>query len=174
MDYERKKYKQVKSDYQALFKAIRQILLEEDPTGIYAEANPDEYDPGISHIMPHLKACRNADQSKLTGTVMQAISSYADSLFVSAITAFEIAIKHRQQKLTLPLPPLQWYTEVVTFHGIHELPVTGSIAMMSVQLPSLHNDPCDRIIIATAETNGLSIVTCDKLIAQYPQAKILW
>ena len=114
------------------------------------------------------------DQTKLTGTARQAIASHADSLFISAITAFEIAVKHRQGKLSLPLPPLQWYTEALAFHGIHELPVTGNIATMSVQLPPLHNDPCDRIIIATAETNNLSIVTGDELIAQYPQARIIW
>lgn len=115
-----------------------------------------------------------ADQTKMTDAARQAIASHADSLFVSAITAFEIAIKHRQGKLSLPLPPLKWYAEALDFHGIHELSVTGAIAVMSVQLPPLHNDPCDRIIIATATTNNLSIVTVDELIAQYPQAKITW
>lgn len=115
-----------------------------------------------------------ADQSKLTETARDAIAANADSLFISAITAFEIAIKHRQQKLTLPLPPQEWLTQVFEFHGIRELPVTSSIAMLSVQLPTLHNDRCDRIIIATAAMNSLSIVTSDELIAQYPQAKTIW
>lgn len=115
-----------------------------------------------------------SDQKKLSSKAKKEIEKNAQSLFVSAITAFEIAIKCRNGKLELPLPSLYWFTEAVDFHGIREIPVTSSIAVSSVQLPPLHNDPCDRIIIATSQLNAMKIVTCDKLISQYENTEVIW
>lgn len=115
-----------------------------------------------------------SDQKKLSSKAKKEIEKNARALFVSAITAFEIAIKCRNGKLELPLPTLDWFTEAIDFHGIREIPVTSSIAVSSVQLPPLHNDPCDRIIIATSQLNAMKIVTCDKLISQYENAEIIW
>lgn len=115
-----------------------------------------------------------SDQKKLSLKAKKEIEKNARALFVSAITAFEIAIKCRNGKLELPLPSLDWFTEAIDFHGIREIPVTSSIAVSSVQLPPLHNDPCDRIIIATSQLNAMKIVTCDKLISQYENAEVIW
>ena len=115
-----------------------------------------------------------SDQKKLSSKAKKEIEKNAQSLFISAITAFEIAIKCRNGKLELPLPSLDWFTEAIDFHGIREIPVTSSIAVSSVQLPPLHNDPCDRIIIATSQLNAMKIVTCDKLISQYENAEVIW
>jgi len=115
-----------------------------------------------------------SDQKKLSSKAKKEIEKNARALFVSAITAFEIAIKCRNGKLELPLPSLDWFTEAIDFHGIREIPVTSSIAVSSVQLPPLHNDPCDRIIIATSQLNAMKIVTCDKLISQYENAEVIW
>lgn len=115
-----------------------------------------------------------ADQRKLSETAKRQIDNHPDSLFVSAISAFEIALKYRQRKLGLPQPPMDWFTEIMEFHGIRELPVTSSIAILSTQLPPMHNDPADRMIIATAVLNTLTIITCDELIAQYQQVKVIW
>lgn len=114
------------------------------------------------------------DQSQLSKNAIHQLAANPGSLFVSAISAFEIAIKHRQHKIELPMPAMDWFTEIVEYHGIRELPVTSSIAILSVQLPPLHNDPCDRIIIATAEMNALGVITCDGLIAQYDLARVIW
>ncbi len=114
------------------------------------------------------------DQSKLSAKAQQTIEKNSESLFVSAITAFEIAIKHRNKRLSLKLSPLNWFIEALNFHGIKEFPVTSNIAVSAVQLPLLHNDPCDRIIIATAEINAMKILTCDRLIAQYKNVEVIW
>jgi len=116
----------------------------------------------------------SADQKKISKKAKNTIEKNADALFVSAISAFEIAVKARNKKLKLPMSVMDWFSEVLNFHGIHELPVTGHIAISSTQLPPLHNDPCDRIIIATAQTNAMKICTCDKLISQYKEAKVIW
>ncbi|MBF0546840.1 MAG: type II toxin-antitoxin system VapC family toxin [Candidatus Riflebacteria bacterium] len=115
-----------------------------------------------------------SDQKKLSLTAKNEIIKNAQELFVSAISAFEIAVKSRSGKLRLPLLPLDWFSEALDFHGIREIPVTSSIAVFSVQLPLLHNDPCDRIIIATAQLKSMKIVTSDKLISDYNQASVIW
>lgn len=102
------------------------------------------------------------------------IEASSQALFVSAISAFEIAIKTRKGKLSLPLPALDWFAGVLDFHGIHELPLTSTIAIRSAELPKLHFDPCDRVIIASAEANGMRIVTSDVPIRQYAQARVVW
>jgi PIN domain nuclease of toxin-antitoxin system len=115
-----------------------------------------------------------SDQKKLSLRAKKEIEKNAQALFVSSITAFEIAIKSRNRKLELPLPALDWFSEALVFHGIHEIPLTSSIAISSVQLPLLHNDPCDRIIIATSILNTMKIVTSDKLITIYDEANVIW
>ena len=115
-----------------------------------------------------------ADQKKLSTKAKDTIEKNAYALFVSAISAVEIAIKYQNAKLELPLPAMNWFAEALGFHGIHEIPITSSIAISSVELPPLHNDPCDRIIIATSKLNAMKIVTSDRLISQYDQADVIW
>jgi PIN domain nuclease of toxin-antitoxin system len=115
-----------------------------------------------------------ADQSKLTRSGQALLRANAEALWISAISAFELAVKHRKHKLTLPLSPREWYSQALAFHGVKEIPVTGRIAARSVELPERHNDPCDRIIIATALEQGMTILTPDHLVAQYEEAQTAW
>ena len=115
-----------------------------------------------------------ADQGRLSTAARGAIERHSAALFVSAITAFEIAVKCRRGRLELPLPAMDWFTKALDFHGVHELAVTSHIAVASVQLPPLHSDPCDRMIIATAARSGLKIIPCDTLISQYDEADMIW
>ena len=98
----------------------------------------------------------------------------ADSIGVSSISAFEIALKHRKGRLELPLAPAEWFQKALKFHGIEEIVVSSDIAIRSVMLPPLHNDPCDRLIVATAEYHGLLILTPDPLIRAYGVAQTEW
>lgn len=95
-------------------------------------------------------------------------------MFVSSITAFEIAIKTLKGKMELPMAADVWFKKALDFHGIQEIRIDSAIAIQAVQLPLLHNDPCDRFIIATAIQNSMSIITCDTLISQYKEIKIIW
>jgi len=114
------------------------------------------------------------DQDRISGRAKAALEGSAGSLFVSAITAFEIAHRHRRGKLELPLEPAEWYLEALETHGLTEIPITGEIASRAVDLPPIHRDPCDRFIIATAQLKNLVVVTADVTIPQYPDVKVLW
>jgi PIN domain nuclease of toxin-antitoxin system len=115
-----------------------------------------------------------ADQSKLSANARDYISTNAGGLFVSGITGFEVALKNQRGRLSLPMPAGEWYRRALEFHGLRELAVTGQIGILAAELPPNHKDPCDRLIVATAQTHGLTIVTPDPLIAAYSGVNVLW
>ena len=114
------------------------------------------------------------DQESLSEKAKTVIGNNAGNIFVSSISAFEISLKVNKGHIKLPLSMEEWFFEVLMLHGLIELSVDSDIAIASTQLEKIHNDPADRIIIATAKLNHLSIVTPDKLIAEYENCKVLW
>ncbi|MBI2339553.1 MAG: type II toxin-antitoxin system VapC family toxin [Deltaproteobacteria bacterium] len=95
-------------------------------------------------------------------------------IFVSAISAFEIGIKVQKGKLQLSLPPSRWFKEALQLHDLQEIALKGEIAAISTELPLIHADPFDRILIATAIEHRLTILTPDPLIQKYPDVKWAW
>lgn len=83
-------------------------------------------------------------------------------------------MRHERKKLHLPLPPSTWWREALSFHGVTEVPVNGEIGARSAMLPPLHNDPCDRLIVATAQVHHLAILTPDSHISRYPKIDVVW
>ncbi len=86
---------------------------------------------------------------------------------VSAMSGFEIGIKYQKGKLELPVPPSQWFSAIVLHHDLQVLPLDLEICIRSTELPPVHQDPCDRMIIATAQIKQLKVVTSDSIFAAY-------
>jgi PIN domain nuclease of toxin-antitoxin system len=105
-------------------------------------------------------------EGRLTPATCQRIEE-APLVLVSAISAFEIGIKHRKGKLRLPASPKEWFQTVVEHHDLRIIPLDAEICLCATQLPAIHSDPCDRFIIATAKLHGLQVVTRDSIFAQY-------
>jgi PIN domain nuclease of toxin-antitoxin system len=84
-----------------------------------------------------------------------------------AISSFEIALKHRQRKLELPMPPLQWLRELAERYVLTELPLDSALCAHAVDLPRHHDDPFDRFIIAAALYLRVPVVTIDPKFAPY-------
>jgi PIN domain nuclease of toxin-antitoxin system len=114
------------------------------------------------------------DQTKLSRSALDSIAKSPDGLAVSAISAFEIGVKYSRRALELPLDPARWFPRVLRQHGVRSLSVTARIAVAATMLQKLHNDPFDRIIIATARLRDLAIVTPDALIRAYPDIECIW
>lgn len=91
----------------------------------------------------------------------------APAVYVSAISGFEIAVKTVRGKLKLPNPPGVWFEKVVEHHGLSVLPLDLNVCIAAAGLPPIHNDPCDRFIIATAKLNDLPVVTADTHFEEY-------
>lgn len=103
---------------------------------------------------------------RLTEDARSQIDS-APIVYVSAISGFEIGIKHSVGKLTLPVEPGQWFAEILAHHGLEVLDLDLSICLRSTQLPEIHRDPCDRLIIAAAQLHRLPIVSGDRIFEEY-------
>lgn len=110
----------------------------------------------------------------LSARAKELLLANAGSIFVSSISAFEIAIKYEKGRLKLPMPPADWIEEALDFHGVIDVPVDRHIATRSAQLPSIHADPCDRLIVATALIHRMQILTCDQNIRAYPNIQVEW
>lgn len=77
--------------------------------------------------------------------------------------------------MKLTMSPADWVAASEALPFFDFVPVSNSIALKSVQLPGiLHNDPADRIIIATAVSLGAVLVTKDEKIRNYPHVKTVW
>jgi PIN domain nuclease of toxin-antitoxin system len=88
--------------------------------------------------------------------------------FVSVISVWEIALLVRKGRLDLPFGVEQWVQRSLQLPGIQLLPFTPRIAIESVQLPdSLNKDPSDRILVATARIQALTLLTRDKDVVRF-------
>lgn len=97
------------------------------------------------------------------------------SLLVSSISAWELALLVKKNRLSLALEVTDWIAKSESLPFIQFVPVTNSIAVKSVNLPdSFHPDPADRIIIATALSHGAQLVSKDKKMLAYSQIQTIW
>jgi PIN domain nuclease of toxin-antitoxin system len=108
------------------------------------------------------------DDSQLSSTARSIIIDPNNLLFLSAASAWEIVIKVRLGKLILPEPPESYIPSRLTINRFESLPITIVHALQVTNLPNLHKDPFDRIIIAQSQVEKMPIVTADTQIVQYP------
>ncbi len=102
----------------------------------------------------------------LSEAALQSIDD-APVVYVSAISGFEIGIKVRKGKLGLPAQPCDWFATVLECHDIEILPLDLDICIRSTELPAIHADPCDRMIIAAAQLHHFPVVTADAIFLRY-------
>lgn len=114
------------------------------------------------------------EQERLSLAARKGIAAAGEFAYVSAISAWEIAWKHRCRKLRLKIAPDAWWPLALEQHALRELPISAAIALRSASLPTLHRDPADRFLIATAQELNLTLLTPDPTIQQYPRLKTLW
>ncbi len=95
-----------------------------------------------------------------------------NELYLSAASAWEIAIKYSLAKLPLPKPPAAYVPEYSRKIGARSLPVSEADALGVAALPLLHGDPFDRLLVAQAQTHGMTIVTGDPKVTQYGVASL--
>ena len=103
-------------------------------------------------------------ESNLSEDARQALVDPANDVFVSAVCIWEVAIKRALGKLRAP----DHLAATVEAAGFSELPVTFVHAEQAGSLPKLHGDPFDRMLVAQAQIEGLTLVTADANILQYP------
>jgi len=90
--------------------------------------------------------------------------SAESQVFVSAVCWWEIAIKVRTGKLAVDLEQIRSYAEK---HSFVELPITGEYMKAYLELPALHKDPFDHMLLAQAISSPMRLVTGDSFLAGY-------
>jgi PIN domain nuclease of toxin-antitoxin system len=93
----------------------------------------------------------------------------AETVFVSAVSCWEIVMLERRKRVDLPLPVEEWLDEATAESRVDVLPVTCEISRLSGLLPEHHKDPADRIIIATAVYRHLSLLSFDSAFPLYQE-----
>lgn len=114
----------------------------------------------------------NASPKLRTPTVMAIDAArLTGSAFVSVISVWEIALLARLQRISLQVPVSRWVEEAFQLPGIQLLPLTPEIAIDSVDLPEpMHKDPSDRILVASARVERLTLVTRDRDILTFAKS----
>lgn len=98
----------------------------------------------------------------------KAIEDPANVAFVSVASLWEMAIKASIGRLRLPAEIM----ELVTRNGIKVLPVEAAHAWGVAALPAIHKDPFDRMLVAQAIHEGMTLITRDVAILAYPVASL--
>lgn len=92
------------------------------------------------------------------------IEDKKEEIYLSSASFWEMAIKQSVGKLTLPGS----ISEILTKEGFIFLPIHVNESLSIVDLPSIHTDPFDRMLIVQAKLNDLVIITRDEKIMRYP------
>jgi PIN domain nuclease of toxin-antitoxin system len=104
---------------------------------------------------------------RLSSHARSLVEGREHELFLSAASAWEIAIKDSQGKLRLPDPPLKYVPSRLEQLGVLPLPIDQAHALHVSTLPEHHRDPFDRLLVAQAQLEHLSILTSDPVFAAY-------
>lgn len=103
------------------------------------------------------------EPSKLGADALSAIADPRQRTFLSAVVVWEIRVKASLGKLSLP----DEFRQVLSAERFEELPIRAAHAHRLADLPRHHRDPFDRMLVAQALEEGLTIVTRDARVAEY-------
>lgn len=106
--------------------------------------------------------------ARLSKTAADLFRDPTNDVFLSAISAWEIAVKHGLGRLPLSDPPSVYVPRERARHLIEPLPLNEGATLMLDKLPAVHADPFDRLLVCQAIEAGLTLLTPDAAIHRYP------
>lgn len=96
-------------------------------------------------------------------------------ILISSISLWEICLLIKKERLGFWVDPENWLEKVESLPFIRFVPVDNQVAIKSVKLDEdFHQDPADRMIVATALLNGATLITSDQKILKYSKVKTIW
>lgn len=120
----------------------------------------------------HVWIWLNSHSRDLSAAAAKAIDE-ADVVGVPAISLWEVAMLSAYKRIELNQPLLPWLREACELPNVRVLPLTPEIVAASVEL-TLHGDPSDRLITATAKIHQCSLVTADGKITESGLVPVIW
>ena len=115
----------------------------------------------------HLLLWAAGEPDRLSDAARALLADEQHELLFSAASLWEVAIKRGLGRGNIGVEP-RLLRRGLLDNGYSELPVTSEHAVAIDILPPIHKDPFDRILVAQALTEGITLVTMDPLVAQYP------
>ncbi|MCG5480949.1 type II toxin-antitoxin system VapC family toxin [Sinorhizobium alkalisoli] len=115
----------------------------------------------------HILLWAAGDPSRLPAEARHLIENRENLLYFSAASLWEIAIKRRLGRADLEVEPRILRRSLLD-NGYEELAVNGAHAVAIDQLPPIHKDPFDRILVAQSMVDGLLLLTSDEIVGRYP------
>ena len=109
-----------------------------------------------------------AEPGQLSAGARAAIAAGGANLLVSDVSALELTLKWQAGKIELPDPPRVWIERQLIAWGVECYPLRRDDIYRASELPGLHRDPFDRLLVAVALNRGATILTPDSAIARYP------
>lgn len=95
-------------------------------------------------------------------------------ILISIISIWEIGMLTERKRIQLDMDPLDWVCQALDFSGTRLVQMTPKIAIQSTRLPgTIHGDPADRILVATAHEENAVLVTCDEKLLLYGEDKFI-
>lgn len=112
----------------------------------------------------HVLLCWLAEPKKISKRAFEIIADQENQINVSSVSFLELAIKSSIGRVTIP----QNLLSIVEHNNFTLLPMITEEALSTLDLPNIHKDPFDRLLIAQAKYNSLIFITHDKAIQDYP------
>jgi PIN domain nuclease of toxin-antitoxin system len=111
--------------------------------------------------------------SQLSNTAKAIIADPSNTVYFSVVSAWEIIIKERTGKLSLPEPPEIYIPSRLASNQFVSLTVQMQHVLQISSLPEHHRDPFDRLLIAQSQVEQLPILTVDRMFNQYA-VSLIW
>jgi PIN domain nuclease of toxin-antitoxin system len=115
----------------------------------------------------HLLLWAAGNPNRLSAIARTLIEEPENELFFSAVSLWEIAIKCGLGRSDFQIDPRVLRRGLLD-NGYSELPIISEHALAIDGLPPIHKDPFDRMLVAQATVEGITLLTADQLISQYP------
>ncbi|MCY7321049.1 MAG: type II toxin-antitoxin system VapC family toxin [Phormidesmis sp. CAN_BIN36] len=113
------------------------------------------------------------DDSQPSNTTKAMIADPANTVYFSVVSAWEIIIKERTGKLSLPEPLETYIPSRIASNQFISLAVQMQHVLQIATLPGHHRDPFDRLLIAQSQVENIPLLTVDYLISQY-SIDVIW
>ena len=107
-------------------------------------------------------------RSRLSPKALALCEDLDNDIYLSIVSVWELQIKSLLGKLTLPLPLVETIEQQITQNRLQILPLQLDHVYAIAQLPDLHKDPFDRLLLAQVVAEGLQFITADAEIQKYP------
>lgn len=113
------------------------------------------------------------EPERISRKAREVMDDLEQEIFLSAVTAWEVAIKSGSGKLVLPEAPASYVPRRMIEQGLRPLQVSHQHALAVFSLANHHRDPFDRLLIAQAQIENMVLISSDKLFEQY-DVPLLW